>query len=253
MAVLAVKNLSLWDSEKAQQLLENITFDLHADEVIGLFGRSGSGKSLLCKGILNLLSQNIVRTGEILYFERERAIDLTNKKNLRKVRGQTISLMPQQIFKSLNPMLSNGEHLLQLLKGKEKKEKAHQLLQKVGFINSREIMDKYPHHLSGGELSRFGFALAIVKEPKILLLDEAFTAIDQKLQNRFIRLIQKFKSGKSILLVTHNPAILQELTDRTIFLEEGKIIYNAKTANLFANPPTEYLKNLKQAYMNLYF
>lgn len=251
--VLKVEGLSLFDDQE-RVLLKEISFQLNKGEILGVFGKSGSGKSLLCKSILNLYPYRFIKKGSIFYFNKDQKFDITQKRESNKISGNHISLMFQNVLKSLNPLLSNGTHILQLLTGRYKRQLAIDLLKYVGFPNPQEIMKKYPSHLSGGELSRFGFALAIAKEPEILILDEAFASIDRKLQTLFEEKIRIFakEMNRAVILVTHNPDIIKNLTDRVIIMNDGQVSEILNSSDLLLDPKSDYLMRIKTAYNNLY-
>ena len=239
--ILRIKKFSLYDG--VESLLKEISFSMNEGEILGIFGKSGSGKSLICKSIMNLQNHNLFKSGEIWF----KNMDLNNYKNLRKFRGKNLSIMFQNISKSLNPMLTLRKHIEQVSKCN-----TNELLQDIGFQNSYEILNKYPHQLSGGELSRFGLALALAPSPDLLILDEAFTSIDDNLKTKFISLIKNLvqQNKTSILLVTHDLEIMHKLSDRFIVLENGEIIETGD--DFFGNPTSNYLINSISSYKGLY-
>jgi len=239
--ILDVQNLSLYSGNVT--LLIDISFTLEQGQIMTVFGPSGSGKSLLCKSILNLQNQNLHKTGKILFMNK----DISHQNNLKSVRGKTISIMFQSVSKSLNPMLTLGQHLVQV-----SKRNNDDLLMDVGFSNPIEILQKYPHQVSGGELSRFGLALALAPNPRLLILDEAFTSIDDNLKTKFVNLIKNLVHQKqlSIILVTHDLDILDKLSDNYIVMQNGEIIETNN--NLSTSSNSEYLKNSISSFKRLY-
>ena len=170
-ALLKIDNLSLLEIESGQYLLENISFELYKGEVLGIFGDSGCGKSLLCKSILGLYPHNLLRFGVIEYFDSSKYNSLINSTFLQEVRGKKISIMFQHVLKSLNPMLKNKFQIMQVNCLNYNYDEILKLFLEIGLDEPNRIMEKYPHELSGGELTRFGLAMAILCNPEVLILD----------------------------------------------------------------------------------
>ncbi|MBN2281419.1 MAG: ABC transporter ATP-binding protein [Candidatus Marinimicrobia bacterium] len=238
--LLSLQNLSLYAYDTI--LLDRISLSLEKGQILGLFGPSGSGKSLLCKSILNLQDKGLRRTGKI-FFD---GINLFESQNLKQLRGRKISLMFQHVRQSLNPMLTVEKHFQQLGIGDLKA-----LFERVG-LHEGQIQKKFSHQLSGGELSRVGLALALAPNPQLLILDEAFASIEERLQGQFIHLLQEEaqEKGRAIILVTHNLVILEKLSTHFIVLESGKITDAGNW--LLSRPEKGFLGETCQSYKRLY-
>lgn len=248
--ILQVNHINLINDNTGDYLLRDISFSLKKGEVLGLLGSSGSGKSLLCRTILQLLAKNLSFTGEIDFYHGKKIIDLTLQKNQKSVRGKYISLMFQDVFASLNPLLTVHTHLKQIMH----RELINKILFDVGFKEPAQIYKKHPHQLSGGELSRLGLALALAGNPRILILDEVFASIDRSLQKKFMAILkdQVKNSHKAVILVTHNMAVLENFVDTILVLKKGQVTDYLSTKELFRQPVSEYLGSLIQAYEKLY-
>ena len=253
-ALLKIDNLSLLEIESGQYLLENISFELYKGEVLGIFGDSGCGKSLLCKSILGLYPHNLLRFGVIEYFDSSKYNSLINSTFLQEVRGKKISIMFQHVLKSLNPMLKNKFQIMQVNCLNYNYDEILKLFLEIGLDEPNRIMEKYPHELSGGELTRFGLAMAILCNPEVLILDEAFVSIDRNIRSKFMKLLLSYarKKGISLIVVTHDPGVLRIIADNLVVMKNGRIIEKLSVEHFFTNPRSEYLKKLINAYENLY-
>lgn len=248
--LLDIHNLSVKNLDTGEYYLKNISFKLYGAEKLCIFGDSGSGKSLLCKSLLGLHAVNLKQSGSITYRENDRLYDLTDRNTLGKIRGKTIALMFQNIFSSLNPMLKI-ERQFNLISSKNR---ACELLKKVGFASPVKIMQQYPNELSGGELTRLGLAMVAAQQPKIIILDEAFRSIHVELQELFINHLNSLVSHEnvSLIIVTHNVAIMQQFANRIILLKKGEIIDKTTPCQFFDSPKTEYGKSILKAYKDIY-
>jgi len=248
--ILETKNLTIKVKESQRYLLRDVSFNLYESEKLSVFGGSGSGKSLLCKTLLGLKAANLSYSGELNFSHGEKTYDLTDERTLQKIRGRSIALVFQDIFNSLNPMLTVWTQF----KLFSTKNNIPDLLKKVGFTDPQKIIKRYPSQLSGGELTRLGLAMAIAQQPKIIILDEAFRSIHAELQELFIEQLNSLVSDKkmSLLLVTHNVAILKKFADRIIILKDGKIIDETTIDQFFKSSKTDYGKRVLKVYKHLY-
>jgi len=247
-SVLDISNLSL--SADGQLLLDDVSFSLHTDQVLGIIGESGSGKSLTALSILKLLQHNIKASGSILYDNNN--ILYSSESEMRKIRGNDVSIIFQDPQSSLNPLLTVGEQISETiyfnqgLSWKNSKEYAIELLSQVEIPQPSLRYSDYPHRFSGGMLQRVMIAIAISSHPKILIADEATTALDRIVERNIIELLLRFKKRYkfSLMLISHDLRIVEQYSDRIIVYKEGKIIEEGDVQKIVKNPSHPYTKRL---------
>jgi peptide/nickel transport system ATP-binding protein len=245
--LLEVKNLSI-GIRRGKDLLssvEDVSFNIYPGETLGIVGESGSGKTLTALSILSLLSENKkITSGSILY----NGMDLTvlPPKKMEEVRGKEISMVFQEPFASLNPLLKIGPQIgegLALHGEKDKaliKSRAKELMEKLG------LPDTYPHRLSGGMCQRAMIATAIICGPRLLIADEPTTALDHDTQSKIIALLKEINRdmGTSILFISHDIEVIKELCGRVLVMYSGRILEEGNTRDIFSNPAHEYTRGL---------
>ncbi|MCK9329819.1 MAG: ATP-binding cassette domain-containing protein [Candidatus Cloacimonetes bacterium] len=225
---LSVTNLSVKYENYKNYILEDVNFDLAGNEVVSIIGESGCGKTTLAKAIAGLLPASAIKNGEIL-------IDGTDvlslkKSDLSKVRGKKIGLTFQDSFASLNPTLKIWSQMKYVLKEKYKQEnykfiynKACSVLKLVGLIDCHRILQSYPAELSGGTNQKINFALSIIQEPDVLILDEPTSSLDILSQEEILKIIQYLCSYKkmTIIFITHNILLAARISDKIIIMRNG--------------------------------
>ncbi len=232
--------------------INGISFQLHKGETLALVGESGCGKTVSALSILRLLPElpAKITSGEIIYSGKN--LLSLNAKEMRKIRGEEISMIFQDPMTSLNPVLTIGEQLIETLlqhKSLNKKEallKSSQLLGKVELPSPEEKIKQYPHQLSGGMRQRVMIAMALACEPKILIADEPTTALDVLIQAQILDLLENLKreSGMSMLLITHDLGVVSEIAERVMVMYAGDEIETGPTKSLLKNPNHPYTKGL---------
>jgi len=245
--LLEVKNLSIGIRRGGDLLssVEDVSFDIYPGEILGIVGESGSGKTLTALSILSLLSENKkITSGSILY----NGMDLTAlpEKKMEAIRGKEISMVFQEPFSSLNPLLKIGTQIGEglLLHGEKDKtlveSRAKALMEKLG------LPDTYPHRLSGGMCQRAMIAMAIICGPRLLIADEPTTALDQDTQSKIIALLKEINRdmGTSILFISHDIEVIKELCGRVLVMYSGRILEEGKTSEVFSSPAHEYTRGL---------
>lgn len=234
--------------------LDDISFRVYPGEILALVGESGSGKSLTSLSIMGLLSQNgNVAAGEILFD----GVDLRqlSEEQLDDYRGNRISMIFQDALTSLNPSFTIGNQIVESLrvhkgyKRREAKERALQLLTRVGLPSAKEIYNEYPHTLSGGMRQRVMIAIALACSPDLLIADEATTALDVTIQAQIMRFFRELRDeeGMSIILITHDMGLVAEMADRIVVLYAGQIVEVASVHELFAAPHHPYTAALMKS------
>ena len=254
MALLEVRNLKTYFYTRygISRAVDDISFDIQKGETVGIVGESGSGKSVSCYSLLRLIA---VPPGRI---ESGRAIfngtDLLScaQRELRKIRGNAISMVFQDSMSSLNPYLTIGiqltEHLL-LHKGISKfeaREKAINSLLEVGIQDPESRVNQYPHQLSGGMRQRVMIAMALITGPLLLIADEPTTALDVTIQAQIIDLINDLKKKKdmSVIFITHDLGVIAGISDHVLVMYGGKIMESGETRDVYYKPIHPYTSAL---------
>lgn len=252
--LLSVKNLSVRfkTQDLNLQAVKNISFDVRKGECLGIVGESGSGKSVTALSIMRLLAQPPahIETGEIL-FNNNDILKLSDKK-LRQIRGNHISMIFQEPMTSLNPVFTIGfqidEALIlhQKMDKKTAREKSIDLLDQVGIVDPKGRVNSYPHQISGGQRQRVMIAMAIACNPELLIADEPTTALDVTIQKQIIELLKDLqkKMNMSVIFISHDLGVISEIAHQVLVMQEGKIIEENSTANIFKNPKENYTKGL---------
>ena len=243
MPLLEVKNLTI--SFNGKNAVNDLSIDINKNEIIGLVGESGCGKSLTALSILGITPPESKLSGEIIY-DGKNLLNLDYEEK-RKIRGNKISFIPQDPLSALNPVFTIGDQISEVLevhKGISSAE-AHLIsakyLETVNISNPLQKLKDYPHQFSGGMRQRVLIAMALVNEPEILIADEPTTALDVTIQLQILEIMKNLKSkGKSVLLITHDLAVVSELCDRVYVMYLGKIVESATTKEIFSNPKHPY-------------
>ena len=249
-AILEIKNLKthFHTPDGVVKAVDGVTYDLHARETLGVVGESGCGKSVTALSILRLIPEPPGRiTGDGIFFEGEDLTQLPTRE-LRKIRGNKISMIFQEPMTSLNPVFTIGFQIAEAvmlhqgLSKKDAMDKAAEMLDLVGIPLPRQRVKEYPHQLSGGMRQRVMIAMALSCNPKILLADEPTTALDVTIQAQILDLMFKLKDdlGTAIIMITHDLGLVAETCQRVVVMYAGKIVENAPVDEIFANPMHPY-------------
>ena len=250
--VLSVKNLSISfkNNSDSKTVLINSNFKIKRGTTLSLVGESGSGKSITSLALVSLLPLNASIVGSI-NFNGEELIGLSEIE-LQKIRGNKISFIFQEPMSSLNPLHTIekqiGESLSfhQNLSGVEKEQKVVELLEKVKIPNAHTRLKDYPHQLSGGQKQRVMIAIALANKPDLLIADEPTTSLDVTIEKEIIDLLMEIKSTEkmSIIFITHNLRIVKQISDTVCVMQNGKIIEQGSTQEIFESPKSNYTKKL---------
>ena len=265
-ALLKVENLSIgirrYTKASSSMLLssvEDISFEIYPGEILGIVGESGSGKSLTALSIPGLLGDNKeVSSGSILFGEEKRNLLTLTEKELQKIRGKDISMIFQEPFSSLNPLIKAGEQIAEtlFLHGSRDRVKNKslviELLKKLKMPRPEKIYDTYPHRLSGGMCQRIMIAMAVICRPRLLIADEPTTALDINTQSEIISLLKEINSdfGTSILFISHDLSVIKNLCSRILVMYSGRFLEEGSVDEIFNNPAHEYTKSLIGAIPN---
>jgi oligopeptide/dipeptide ABC transporter ATP-binding protein len=259
--VLEIKDLKTYffTYEGVAKAVDGVTYRLAKGEPLGVVGESGCGKSVTALSILRLIPvpPGKVVGGEIL-FKGQNLLKLPEDE-MRKIRGNRISMIFQEPMTSLNPVFTVGNQIQETFKlhqglsNKESLEKTVEMLKFVNIPTPEKCVARYPHELSGGMRQRVMIAMALACKPEILIADEPTTALDVTIQAQILDLMTKLKEelGMAIILITHNLGVIAEMVTRVLVMYAGKIVEEAKTKTLFENPRHPYTMGLLKSIPRL--
>ena len=256
--VLEIRDLSIafQTDESYVHAVNSISFDVLEGEICALVGESGSGKSVTAQAIMGLVGrkQNEIVTGSIKFTEVGKSIDILRLRDeeIRDIRGRKISMVFQEPMTSLHPMYKIGDQLKEAIQvhsnlaGDEINKLIYEALDQVMIPNPKEIINDYPHSLSGGMRQRVMIAMAILFRPKILIADEPTTALDVTIQSQILSLILKLvdEINLSVIFITHDMSVVSEIADQVLVLKSGDLVERKTVAQIFNQPEEDYTKNL---------
>ena len=238
--------------------VNGVDLTVYAGETLGIVGESGCGKSVTSLSVMGLLPKPMayVESGHILFDGRD--ITELPEKEMRKLRGNEISMIFQEPMTSLNPVFTIGQQLSEPLRQhtslnkKQIRTKIIEMLRSVGIPRAEQIIDEYPHQLSGGMRQRAMISLAMLCEPKLLIADEPTTALDVTIQAQILQLMREIKQEKrmSILLITHDLGVVAEMCDRVVVMYAGQVVENADVRTIFNSPKHPYTRGLLASMPN---
>ena len=249
VAILEVKNLNLGFNCECgfRQALFDVSFSLEKGKMHALVGESGCGKSISAMSILKLLPKTSQLTSGEIFFNGQNLITLSNKQ-MQGIRGSKIALIPQDPMASLNPLYTVGNQLLEVIKihqglrGKEAYDVALEALEAVQIPCASHRMKSYPHEFSCGMKQRAIIAMALACKAEIIIADEPTTALDVTIQAQIMNLLNEIKTetGTSILLITHDLALVGENADEVSVMYAGRIVETSLAGEFFVNPKHPY-------------
>ncbi|MEZ5881497.1 MAG: ABC transporter ATP-binding protein [Nitratireductor sp.] len=255
--LLSVRDLSVAFTQggKTNLAVDRISFDIKAGETVALVGESGSGKSVSALSILKLLPYPAAShpSGEI-WFNGENLLD-HDERDLRRVRGNDITMIFQEPMTSLNPLHTIEQQITEILRlhkgmdGAAARARTLELLNLVGIREPEKRLGAYPHQLSGGQRQRVMIAMSLANEPKLLIADEPTTALDVTVQAQILKLLGELQreQGLAMLFITHDLGIVRKIAHRTCVMQGGRIVEAGNTADLFENPQHSYTRHLLSA------
>lgn len=254
MALLEVKNLKTYFDTDAGTVkaVDGISFSMERGKTLGVVGESGCGKSVTALSVMRLLPKAVGRVaeGEIL-LDGKNLLDLSEPE-MRKVRGNEISMIFQEPMTSLNPVYTLGDQIMEPLKLHQKmKEKEARaicldMLELVGIPSPKERMDQYPHQLSGGMRQRAMIAMALACNPAVLIADEPTTALDVTVQAQILDLMNDLKQrlDSAIMFITHDLGVIAQMAQRVAVMYAGKIVEDGDVEPLYKEPLHPYTQGL---------
>ena len=245
------EKLSFFTPAGEVKALNGVSFSMNEGEVLGIVGESGSGKSVTAYSIMGLTAYPGKLIGGTIYFNGHQ-IEKMSEKEMRKIRGNEVSIIFQDPMTSLNPVYTIGNQITEVIRlhtGKSKKEaydRAKELLELVGINEPTKRLKQYPHELSGGMRQRVMIAIALACEPKLLIADEPTTALDVTIQAQILEIMQELrqKLGMSIIMITHDLGVVASMCERIAVMYAGHIVEYGTADEIFYEPKHEYTKGL---------
>ena len=239
--------------------VDHVDFYVDEGEVVCIVGESGCGKSVTSLSIMGLLGRGgAVIDGSVL-FDGKNLLGMTEKE-LDEIRGNRISMIFQDPLTSLNPVFTVGNQITESIRThlhlskEEARERAENLLMKVGMPDAHAVMKKYPHTLSGGMRQRAMIAMALCADPALLIADEPTTALDVTIQAQIMSLLKGLKKdlGMALILITHDIGLVASMADRVLVMYAGQIVEEAPVRELFHNPAHPYTRALLNTVPSIY-
>lgn len=245
------ERLSFFTPAGEVKALNGVSFSMEEGEVLGIVGESGSGKSVTAYSVMGLTAYPGKLIDGTINFNGHQ-IDKMSEKEMRKIRGNEVSIIFQDPMTSLNPVYTIGNQITEVIclhTGKSKKEahdRAKELLELVGINEPAKRLKQYPHELSGGMRQRVMIAIALACEPKLLIADEPTTALDVTIQAQILELMQELrkKLGMSIIMITHDLGVVASMCERIAVMYAGHIVEYGTADEIFYEPKHEYTKGL---------
>ena len=258
--LLSVKNLSTEFPVKKGivRAVEDVSFDVDQGEILAIVGVSGSGKSVTSLSIMGLLAEPGHVAGGSLEFEGKDLATLSEKQ-YRELRGNDMAMIFQEPMTSLNPVYRVGNQIVEAIRTHEKvskaeaKDRAVDLLRKVGIPSPEARINDYPHQMSGGMRQRVMIAMALACNPKLLIADEPTTALDVTIQAQILDLLRRLRddTGMAVLLITHDLGVVSETADRVVVMYCGQVVEEAEVRTLFDHPMHPYTLGLLKSIPRL--
>jgi peptide/nickel transport system ATP-binding protein len=258
MSVVDIDNLRISFSTDSGtvEAVRDVSLSVEPGEVLAIVGESGSGKTVTARSILRLLPETATTRGAVVLSRKDGAsqhdvVQLSGKQ-MREVRGRDAAMVFQEPGSVLNPVYKVGWQIIEGLRAHgglskaEAREKAIDVLRRVGIPNPEERIDYYPHQFSGGQKQRIVIAQALVLDPGVIIADEPTTALDVTVQAEILDLLRRCRDefGAAIVLITHNMGVVADLADRVAVMYQGRIVEEADVATLFRDPKDDYTKQL---------
>ncbi len=248
--ILQVKNLSIGFPRHGDvHVVDNVSFDVRPGQCMALVGESGCGKSITTKTIMNLLPDSARIQGEILYKGQD--LLKLSKEEHRKLLGHELAMVYQDSLSSLNPSMLISAQMKQLT-SRGGTRSAEELLELVG-LDPKRTLESYPHELSGGQCQRVIIAMALTRDPSLVICDEPTTALDVTVQKQVIKLLNNLQKqlGFAMIFVSHDLALVAEVASEITVMYAGQVVESAPTKELLTNPIHEYTQGLLGAVLSI--
>lgn len=262
-AILKVENLNvtLTYRKTSKKLVENVNFEVHPGECLGILGESGSGKSMTVKSILGLLDKNFHVSGSAVFDGHDLLKE--SKEELRRLRGSRITMVLQNPMTCFDPLYRIGNQMAETFathttwNAQEIRSHCLKILNQMQILNGEEVLEKYPHQLSGGMLQRIMIGIAMALQPELLIADEPTTAIDAVTQYEILEEFVRIKKNKNtaMLFITHDLGAISKVADRILVMNSGHIVDSGNfehIRNHAQDPYTRLLIEKRSAVMHYY-
>ncbi|MED1953001.1 ABC transporter ATP-binding protein [Brevibacillus centrosporus] len=256
--LLEIKGLKtyFYTDEGIVAAVDGVDISIRAGETVGIVGESGSGKSVTSLTAMRLTPGKVVE-GSIT-FDGKDILGLSEEE-MREIRGNEMAMIFQEPMTSLNPVFTIGDQIGEAVRIHRNYSKAQararavEMLKLVGIPRAEQIVDEYPHRLSGGMRQRVMIAMAMACDPKLLIADEPTTALDVTIQAQILDLMSELKSSKgtAILLITHDLGVVAEMCDRVVVMYDGKVVEESDVVTLFTHPRHPYTQGLMKSMPTL--
>ncbi len=251
--VLEVRDLTISYRTRKREVpaVRGVNFTVHQGETIGVVGESGCGKSTIAYGILDFLGANGRVTGGSIKFMGKEMVG-TSKAELRRIRGNRISMVYQDPMQALNPSLTIGTQLTEVLtahqnmRRDEARDRCVAMLERVYMPDSGDVMTRYPHMISGGQQQRVIIAMALLNHPSLLIMDEPTTALDVTVEAAVLELMEDLKKdfNTGIIFITHNLGVVARVSNRLCVMYAGEMVEESSIHEIFENPAHPYTRGL---------
>ena len=254
MSLLSIEGLTVaFRGERGEATaIEDVSLAIEPGEVFGVVGESGSGKSVTALSVMGLLPDLVARTvsGRVTF--EDQVLTGLSERRLRRIRGPGIGMIFQEPMTSLNPVFSIGEQITETLAAHGeasrtgRRDRAVEMLERVGIPSAARRLGDYPHQLSGGQRQRVMIAMALACKPRLLIADEPTTALDVTIQASILDLLLDLRDqlGMAVLVITHNMGVIAEIADQVAVMYAGRIVEQAPVETLFAAPAHPYTRAL---------
>jgi peptide/nickel transport system ATP-binding protein len=252
VASIKALNVSFSNGKQSVQVLHDIHLDIFKNEILAVVGESGSGKSVTSKALMGLLPDQTAHiTAQELSLKSKNLLELEDGEWSR-FRGSEISMIFQEPMSSLNPTITCGKQVVEIIQQHQKlssddaRKEVLELFEKVKLPTPETTFSKYPHEISGGQMQRVMIAMAIACKPALLIADEPTTALDVTVQKEIILLLKELQKeyGMSILFISHDLSLVHSIADRIVVMYQGRIVEQGISQQIFQNPKEEYTKAL---------
>ncbi len=257
--LLEIENLRVHYATRAGVIraVDGVSFTLRENEVLGIAGESGCGKTTLIKGLMRLLPPGTRITADVLRFKGRSLLDLTDRAFRHDILWNEISLVPQSAMASLNPVYTVGDQVVEAIVAhseatrKQAIERTAYLFDAVGL--QPDLMRRYPHEFSGGMRQRAMIAMSLALEPSLIIMDEPTTGLDVLVQERILRRLREIRAEirSSIMLITHDIAVIAQMSDHIAIMYAGRMAERARAVDLFEDARHPYTLGLKNAFPSI--
>jgi peptide/nickel transport system ATP-binding protein len=260
-AILKLRNLTvdLPPGADRRHAVEDVTLDVNGNEILCVVGESGSGKSVMGRAIMGLLGRTRLRpsAGKILFAGED--LLKASPSRMRQIRGDRISMIFQEPMTALNPLMTVGRQIDELLRvhrrmpQTERTRRIHELFASALLSDPERIFASYPHQLSGGQRQRAVIAMALILEPDVVIADEPTTALDVTTQAQILKLIRELQAAHrtAFLFITHDFGVVAEIADRVAVMQHGRIVETSGAGDVLGNPQQAYTRSLLAAVPRL--